>query len=228
LNQNQVGTVPDITGTRMDKSFNASRTVKLAKITSMAIHQASKIMPAGQTLTGQFHFDCTALPSTITLSSTGILNSPRTVSIPGGSTVHAFSVPTKPNVSGNYILTASLNGVLVSDTFTLLSQRVSNLSFNTVNLAIGTPTTGTVTLAQPAPAGGQQVTLTYPSLLTGPATVTVPAGASSTTFVLTANGSPIPAQSQAIVVSARAPQDDPSVAKTFTLQWIVLQQPVRP
>ena len=45
---------------------------------------------------------------------------------------------------------------------------------------------GTITIGSSAPSGGLQFAITYPTHLSGPATVTVPAGATSTTFTFTA------------------------------------------
>lgn len=67
----------------------------------------------------------------------------------------------------------------------------------------GTPVTGTVTLSSAAPVGGFTVALESdnPAAATAPASVTVPAGASSATFPVTANVVPNP-QSALIIGSA--------------------------
>lgn len=53
----------------------------------------------------------------------------------------------------------------------------------------GTPATGTVYVASPAPAGGIAVALSssWPWLVTVPASVTIPRGATSTTYAITSN-----------------------------------------
>jgi hypothetical protein len=221
--QNLASYVPDVTVSRMGASFNASRTVRRANMVSAVVRPQWKRIPVGAPLTGQFNFDCAAPPGTITVSSPGIAGSWSVVSIPGGAINHPFTV-TAGNTPGDFTLSATFGGVTRTDTFTLISQQVSNLSFSVTQLSIGTQTTGTITLRQPAPAGGLQVTITRAAPLTGPTSLTVPAGQSSATFVLTANG-PIPSQPGPVTVTARAVQDDPSVAKAVTLQFGVPQLP---
>ncbi|WP_309678930.1 hypothetical protein [Polaromonas sp.] len=79
---------------------------------------------------------------------------------------------------------------------TLASFKVSPLS-----VAGGTPATGTVTLPSAAPAGGISVSLTsnLPGAATVPASVLVPAGASSASFTVTT----FPSASTTVQLSAR-------------------------
>lgn len=63
-------------------------------------------------------------------------------------------------------------------------------TFDPASVPGGDPTTGTVTLASPAPAGGVAVTLSsswQPEVITIPDSVTIPAGATSATFPVSTN-----------------------------------------
>lgn len=64
---------------------------------------------------------------------------------------------------------------------------LQSVTLNPVSVTGGKPSTGTVTLAAPAPAGGLKVSLASsdPTVATVPASVTVPQGASSLTFTVT-------------------------------------------
>jgi hypothetical protein len=68
------------------------------------------------------------------------------------------------------------------------TPNVASLACSPASLTAGASTTCTVSLTQPAPAGGSIVTLssTNPAALPVPPSVTVPAGATSTTFTATA------------------------------------------
>jgi uncharacterized repeat protein (TIGR03803 family) len=65
---------------------------------------------------------------------------------------------------------------------------VSSLTFNPASVSNGQPSTGTVTLSAPAPAGGSTVGLSSNSTFAiVPSTVSVPAGATSATFTVNTN-----------------------------------------
>ncbi len=119
----------------------------------------------------------------------GSVSVPSTVTVPFGATSATFTV-TSLKLSTNTFGC----GVYISDgttgkqaTLTVTGDSLASLSFNPPSVVGGTPSTGTVTLAGPAPAGGWVVNLSteYPSVDSVPATVTVPAGATSATFTIT-------------------------------------------
>src|SRR5207247_2022492 len=63
---------------------------------------------------------------------------------------------------------------------------LSSVTLNPTSVVGGNPSTGTVTLTAPAPAGGAVVTLASTGAVASvPASVTVPAGATSATFTIT-------------------------------------------
>src|SRR2546425_2013273 len=67
-----------------------------------------------------------------------------------------------------------------------------SLSLNPTSVTAGTVSTGTVTLIAPAPVGGAVVTLSSgnTAIATVPASVTVPAGATSATFAVSTSSNP--------------------------------------
>jgi hypothetical protein len=83
------------------------------------------------------------------------------------------------------------------------SPSLSTVTVNPTDVVGGTPATGTVTLTAPAQSGGFQVALSSdnPVAATVPPSVTVPAGATSTTFAVTTNVLPNP-QSALIIGTA--------------------------
>jgi hypothetical protein len=82
-----------------------------------------------------------------------------------------------------------------------LLPSLSLLSLNPTTVTSGNPSTGTVSLNGPAPAGGAQVTLSSsdPSVASVPPTVTVPAGATSATFTVNTS---VVATSNTVSISA--------------------------
>jgi hypothetical protein len=132
-------------------------------------------------------------------SSSAAAGVPANVTVLEGNDSATFTVTT----SAAYMLklatiTANLGTDNRTAKLTIKAQiGVSSVTFNPARPFEGESTTGTVTLNQPAGAGGQMVNLSEvgTSVLTFPATVTVPEGATSTTFavsvpVLTSTGAP--------------------------------------
>ncbi|HZH98030.1 MAG TPA: proprotein convertase P-domain-containing protein, partial [Fimbriimonadaceae bacterium] len=77
----------------------------------------------------------------------------------------------------------SVSGKNFSTTGGGTTAALSNLTFNPPSVVGGNPSTGTVTLTSAAPTGGASVSLTSSSTaITVPASVTVPAGATTATF----------------------------------------------
>jgi hypothetical protein len=118
------------------------------------------------------------------------------VTIPAGSTVGTFQIPTN-SVTAQTIVRISVSGggATVSANLTVNPgaapppppPTLSTLTVSPGKVTGGTPATGTVTLPSAAPAGGTVVTLGTNQALAAatPASVTVPAGAKSATFTIT-------------------------------------------
>jgi hypothetical protein len=136
-----------------------------------------------------------------------------TVTVPAGQTSATTSVPTKSvSANANAVLSATANGYTKTTTLSITPSIPSAVSF-TPNLVVGgASATGKVTLNGPAGPEGAVVTLVSSSpKVTVPATVTVPAGATSANF--TATTATLPSN---ISVTVRATFN--GVSRTGTLQ----------
>ena len=133
-------------------------------------------------------------------SAPSVASTPLAVTVAPGSSTATFSVGTI-YVSSTTVVTiaASLGGATRNASLTVLQPPVilASLTANPATVGGGNPTTGTVTLSGPALDGGAVVALSsnQPSVVTPPATVTVPARATSATF-------PIPTQALTTPLSA--------------------------
>ncbi|HZH98241.1 MAG TPA: hypothetical protein VEX38_04665, partial [Fimbriimonadaceae bacterium] len=121
-------------------------------------------------------------------SNSSVVVVPSTVTVTAGNSSALFTVATK-NVGATSVrqVYARFGGVTRQCNLTINpAVLLSTLTVNPSTVKGGTNTTGTVTLTNPAPAGGTVVNLTSNSTaLTVPATVTVPQGASTATFTIT-------------------------------------------
>jgi len=141
-------------------------------------------------------------PVTVTLTTNNaaaIL--PTSVTIPGGSASATFVVNTIPVSAATPVtIGGSYNGN-ASATLTIKAPSVSSVSLSPASLTGGTSSTGTVTLAGQAPAGGAIVTLSSNNVAAAavPASVTVPQGTTSATFAITT--SPVSSTTSPIITA---------------------------
>jgi len=123
--------------------------------------------------------------ATIPLSdNSGALTVPASVTVPAGQTSATFAITTSAVTSDTTVV---ISATFAGDTFNdaiILRTMLQAVDLNPSTVVGGTPSTGTVILGAPAPAGGAVVTLSSSNttLVTVPASVTVPAGATSATF----------------------------------------------
>lgn len=121
-------------------------------------------------------------------SNTAVATTPLKITVPEGATSKTFNVITKAvssNVTVN--ISATYDGVTKSAALTVKPPSLISLSLTPTIIIGGCATsTGRVTLDGKAPAGGARVTLTdtNPAAAT-PASVIVPAGGTTATFVIT-------------------------------------------
>ncbi len=117
-----------------------------------------------------------------------VVGIPASVTVPAGSTTATFPITTKKVIN-----TTLPCGIYSFDGHAGANSSITLLGVNYVSIVLapdeivgGTSTTGTCTIANPAPAGGWTISLSceYPSIIKVPATVTVPEGATSVTFTL--------------------------------------------
>jgi hypothetical protein len=127
---------------------------------------------------------------------------PASVTVPAGQTTASFAINTSSVTEAtNVRISATRNSVTANADVTLFPL-LSQLLFGG-NVPGGTPATGEVFLSGPAPTGGLVVSLSSAntSLVTVPATVTVPAG--QTTAAFTANTQPV-TQTTPVLIRASA------------------------
>ena len=130
-------------------------------------------------------------PVTVALSSASSAASvPASVTIATGATSASFAISTKKvTVQTATSFTASYAGVQKSTTFTLnpvaAPPVLATLTLAATSVVGGSPVSATVKLSSAAPAAGVTVSLRSTStLVTLPASVVVPAGATSKTFTI--------------------------------------------
>jgi len=124
-----------------------------------------------------------------TSSMPAVVAAPLSVTVPAGATSAPFRIPrcTPTPQAVAVTISATANGGTQSAILNVLAPTLKSITFKT-NLTTPVSFTGSATLQGPAPAGGVIVTLasSQPALLTPPASVTIPAGASSTNFSMAA------------------------------------------
>jgi hypothetical protein len=134
---------------------------------------------------------------------------PETVTVPAGAISANFtistspvSIPTPVRIYGTIAGIGSWGGISVNPP---ASVTPASLSLNPLTVTGGNPVTGTVTLTGPAPAGGRVVPLgsQYPEFVSVPASITIPAGATSATFSIAT--SPVPIALNATIEAVGAP-----------------------
>lgn len=132
---------------------------------------------------------------------------PASVTVPQGATSATFAVATSAvSVTTSTTLSASYGGATRTAILTVSpaatpAAALTSLSLSPTQVVGGTPSRGTVTLSAAAPSGGAVVQLTSsrPAIAAVPASVTVPAGATSASFTITTVR---PARKRTVTVSA--------------------------
>ena len=121
----------------------------------------------------------------LTYSTTnGLVSPPNSVVVPAGQSRASFTLNTVPaNAAAPITIMATTGTVSKTATLTLNAAQLNSVNVNPTTVTGGTACTGSVSLSGNAPQGGVTVTLTSsdPSA-TVPASVTIPANASSVTF----------------------------------------------
>lgn len=114
---------------------------------------------------------------------------PATVTIPAGATqvnFNVFTAPLKGYVNVNVPITATFNGITLTQTLTLIPPVPQSLVMSPSTVTGGNPSTGTVTLTGKAPAAGLWVALSDNStFVTTPTAVKVLANQTSANFGVT-------------------------------------------
>jgi hypothetical protein len=130
----------------------------------------------------------------LTSSNPAVASVPQYASVAFTGTQTGFNITTTAvSVPTNVTISATGAGVTQSQTLTVVptapppSAALTTYTVSPTSVVGGNPSTGKITLDRPAPAGGLVVHLTtlLPLSASPPASVTVPAGATSTTFTIT-------------------------------------------
>jgi hypothetical protein len=121
-------------------------------------------------------------------SNPSAVSVPASVTVPSGATSATFDVTMLDPTAPQSTITATLGGV--SQTGIFGYQILSHTADSTVLVIGGPDGTATVTLNGNAPAGGLLISLQnlFPTHAIAPASVTVPAGASTATYAVTGIG----------------------------------------
>jgi hypothetical protein len=134
---------------------------------------------------------------------------PATVTVPAGAISANFAINTSSvSVSTPVNIVATIAGVGQKGTLSVgppPTVKPASLSLTPLMVTGGNPVTGTVTLSGPAPAGGTVVPLSslYPEFAPVPASITIPAGATSGSFSIAT--SPVPFALNVAIAAAGAP-----------------------
>ncbi len=189
-----VGTLPVAANATASISGHAGTVTLSATLTINAPHLIKLTVPGsvigGSSLSVSVALDGKAPTGGITVNLTNsnhaIATLPTTAFIAGGTTttaVTASTVPVDPDTTTT--IGASATGVSLSSVLTVLATTLDSVTVSPTSIVGGTTTTGTVNLTGPAPTAGFTVAVTTsPNSATAPATVKVPAGASSVNFTI--------------------------------------------
>ncbi len=114
---------------------------------------------------------------------------PANVTVPAGNTSATFSVSTLAVASNSTVTITATLATAHSAALTISAPTVTGLSLSASSVYGGSGVTGTLTLGSPAPTGGMTIDLANdnPAAAQAPAAVTVPGGATSATFTVTAS-----------------------------------------
>jgi len=158
----------------------------------------------------------------VTLASdTPAATVPASLKIGAGATSKTFTVSTTPVAASTAAsISASYSGTSAAATLAVTPAVPSKVTLNPTKVIGGVSSKGTVTLSGKAPAGGASITLSSSTLAAGlPSPVTIPPGATSTTFQVTT--APVTVSTQADI---SASYNGATVQATLTVNPAVLSK----
>ena len=129
--------------------------------------------------------------SVLLSSASSAVTVPAAVTVAQGMTSATFGIATSAvTMPTSTTISASYGGLTKATTFTVTpasAPALASVALTSTSIVGGTSTTGRATLTAPAGSGGAVVTLrsSNPTLVGVPASVVVPAGATSATFTVT-------------------------------------------
>lgn len=190
--------VASIVGAFGASSKRTSLTVNAVGLASgtAAFTAAPTTIAGGATSTGTVLLECQPAtdPVTVALSSSDatIASTPASVVVnPGTDSSNFVITTTSPAATTDVTLSATLNRVANRVVTVTQNTIISAVSFSPSTTLGGVNSTGTVTLSNPAPAGGALIQLTSadPAIVAVPVSFTIAAGSISGTF--TASTTPV-------------------------------------
>ncbi len=188
------------------QGFTQSSPLKVAASLLSTLTLNPTKLNGGATSTGTITLSGTAPAGgfvvTLTSSNTALATVPASIVVPAGASSANFNIATSP-VGTNTPVTISgaLGGANRSAVLTLLSGTLASISLTSTTTIGGVSVTGTVALTEAAPAGGALVGLTSNiAAAVVPASVTVPAGATTATFTILT--SPVSALATATIAAS--------------------------
>ena len=197
----------DVTITATASGVSASGTLTIRPIVPTVLDVTPNSGTGGFTATAKLTISDPAPAGGLVIPVTSnnvAVKVPSAVSIAAGKTSVSFSVTTSKVTSDQTAtVSASLNGSAVSATVTAKLAAPADITFAPASVGGGSTTTGTLLLTSPASAGGLVVSLTSGNAAVKvPASVTVPAGANSATFVATT--SPVGQETSVTIIATAA------------------------
>jgi len=191
-----VDSIQNPTATATLNGFSSTKSVEVdpAQISNFITRPTSVYGGSTTTVVGTVTLNGKAGPSGLSYStssdSTNAVPDP-TGKVAAGAKVGTFNVNTKlVAVSTKATITASTTDASLASSFTILAVAIQSVTLDSTTVNAGTSVNATVTLNQPAPVGGFTVAISSPTVgVTVPASVIVPAGATSVVFPLSASSS---------------------------------------
>jgi hypothetical protein len=182
-------TVVTITATYSGTNQTATLTVT-PLLSSVALSPSSVLGGSSSTGTVTLAGPAPSGGAVVTLASNNaVATVPANVTVAAGATTGTFTISTSGVAITTVVtITATYSGVNQTATLTV-TPLLSSVALSPSSVFGGSSSTGTITLAGPAPAGGAVVTLaSNNAAATVPASVTVAAGATSGTFAVSTSG----------------------------------------
>jgi hypothetical protein len=188
-------------------TWNATGPITWLHISSVSLNPASVI--GGNTSTGTVTLTAAAPDGgavVALVSSSSVASVPASVTVAAGATSADFTVSTSPVVVGastSVWISGTYGGARSYASLTVTpAANLSSFTLDPTSVRGGTASIGTVTLSAPAPAGGAEVPLSSSNAAVAPvpASVTVPAGATSASF--TVSTSPVTASTSVTIGAA--------------------------
>jgi hypothetical protein len=197
--------VASVTTATISATYDVTRTAPLTvnppSLSSVALNPTS--VTGGSSTTGTVALSSPAPSGGIAVAlatDNGSATVPSNVTVTAGATTTTFSVNTTSVPSTLSATISATLGVTQTASLTINPPALSSVTVNPSTVVGGRNSTGTVTLNDPAPVGGTVVSLVSDNAsATVPSSVTVPAGATTSTFSV--GTVPVPTQ-MAVNISA--------------------------